>query len=199
VTSGARSAAVHPTQQPGVPAPFDGVRSVIDFLPSGICRSDGTGLCPAPGWSPVGNGGTTPACALASFGNILGTYPVLQRMFLDYEGLPVAGQPVSLLVDRPPPISWVVLSGWQVGVPVATPLIDHDVELWGMTSGVPPYIGALAPTGGTVREMFGGSVVPPGFVYMVQYLCLLAVPLAGTPCTAPDLTWAATPAMVFSY
>ncbi|MBL8730562.1 MAG: hypothetical protein JNM25_19245 [Planctomycetes bacterium] len=200
VASSGRSAATHPAQPLGVPRPYDGVRSVVDLLPNGAFRSDRTGD-PMLGWLPVGNGGTSPACALSSFGNLLGTTPVLQRMFLDYEGAPFPGAPVSLLVDRPPPASWVVASSWQVGVPSPTPvyLPDHDVEVWVVPGSAQATI-PMAPTGGSTRQVFTG--VPPGFNYLVQYVCLLAVPLPGPPvttCSGTDLTWATTPAMLFSY
>ena len=176
----------------------DAVRSVIDMLPAGVCRSDGTGQCPTP-WSPTGNGGTTPACALSPFGNVPGVTPALRRMFLDYEGEAGPGQPVSLIVDRPPDESWVVLSGWQLGIPSSTPepqlLFDHDVEIWVAGAG---YIGALPATGGSIREDWG-LVPPSGATYSCQYVCLLIQPMTGTSCTAPDLTWAATPALYFSH
>jgi len=195
---GGRSAATHPVLVPGVPRPYDAVRSVIDMLPDGAARSDGTGdptLLMA--WLPVGDGGTTPACARSPFGTLLGTTPVLKRMFLDYEGAPFPGAPVSFLVDQPPPASSVVVSSWQVGVPSPIPayLPAHDLEVWvtGSAWGTVP----MFPTGGSTRQVFTG--VPPGFSYLVQYACLLGGPLTGTPCPGTDLTWAATPAMVFSY
>ena len=202
---GAKVARAMQPKNPPTPAgqDFDAIHSVVDMLPDGVCRSDRTGSCPAAGWAPSSGaaGGTTPVCALSQFGSILGTTPILKRMFVDYEGYPSPGQPVSLLVDQPPPASWVVLSGWQVGIPNNAPVLltGHDVELWTMSGSGDLWIGAYAPTGGSLREAFGGSVFPGGATYMAQYVCLLAQPLAGTPCTAPDLTWAATPALVFSY
>jgi hypothetical protein len=176
---------------------FDAIRSVVDMLPDGVCRSDGTGSCPPPGWTPAGNGGTTPACALSAFGSIVGTTPALQRMFVDYEGVPGPGQPVTLIVDRPPPASWVVVSGWQVGFPSTSPLFltAEEVEIWVPSA---TYLGALTPLGGSVRESLGTGL-PSGAIYACQYICLLAQPLAGTPCTGANLTWAATPAMAFGY
>lgn len=53
------------------------------------------------------------------------------------------------------------------------------------------------PTGASLRESLG--VFVQSGTFMVQYVCLLSQPLAGTPCTAPDLTWAVSPALVFTY
>jgi len=201
-----------PVPMPGMPNPnisrdasalistnsIDAVTSVIDLLPDGVFRSDGTGD-PALNWGPTGNGGTTPACALSSFGSLIGvTPPALKRIFLDFEGEPLAGGSVGLLVDRPPPTSSVLASIWRLGAPLPTPWYQfpHDVEMWIDPLTDPPFVAAL-PTGGSTRQVFTG--VPQGFSYLVQYLCLLATPLAGTPCAGTDLTWAASPAMLFSH
>ncbi len=178
---------------------LDAVFSVVEMLPDGVCRSDGTGSCPPPGWSPVGNGGTTPACALSPFGMLpAASPPILKRMFLDYEGTPGSGY-VSLVVDRPPPSSWVAMSAWHIGgVPAPTPFFDaaHEVELWFATPASLAFYPVLT-LGGSARETW--SALPLGFTYMAQYVCLLTQPLAGTPCTGTTLDWAATPAMVFSH
>lgn len=86
-------------------------------------------------------------------------------------------------------------------MPFSTPIYDmsHDVELW-FTTPFAPLLGGALPTGGSIRETWQNwPGLPAGQVYMAQYVCLLVQPLTGTPCTAPDLTWAATPAIVFSY
>ena len=178
----------------------NGVLTRIDMLPAGVCRSDGTGSCPGTGWAPTGNGGTTPACALSPFGSLLGSpAPALQRMLVDYEGIPAPSEPVSLIVDRPPQSSAVVLSAWHVSIPATTPVHfpDQDVYIWVPSVSTPTVWGTYSATGASLRESLG--VFTQTGTFMVQYVCLLAQPLTGTPCTAPDLSWAVSPALVFTY
>lgn len=182
---------------------IDAIRSVVEMLPDGVCRSDGTGRCPPSGsWAPVGDGGTTPVCARALFGEILGTTPGLKRMFVDFEGVPGSGNIASIIVDRPPASSSVVGSFLQLGFASNTPSADPlwmsaQLEIWANSSTV--LLNAYLPLGGSVREpLSGASGLPPGsFDYYVQFVSLLAQPL-GAPCTA-GLTLAASPAVVFGY
>ena len=180
---------------------FNGIMARIDMLPIGACRSDGTGFCPTLTWGPDAPGGTTPACALSRFGNQVGVLPgpALERMLLDLDGELVAGQTLKLIVDRPPPTTAVIGSVWHLGFPVSAPVFlpDHDIELWYMAGG-PPAFGVIPPSGASIREVVNTAPLQAGFSFMVQYVCLLAQPLVGTPCPGTNLSLAASPALVFS-
>lgn len=180
---------------------FNGILARIDMLPIGACRSDGTGFCPTLTWGPDAPGGTTPACALSRFGNQVGVLPgpALERMLLDLDGELVVGQTLKLIVDRPPPTTAVIGSVWHLGFPVSAPVFlpDHDIDLWYMAGG-PPAFGVLPPSGASIREVVNTAALQAGFSFMVQYVCLLAQPLVGTPCPGSNLSLAASPALVFS-
>lgn len=178
-----------PPQAPGhgASSSTDAVRAVVDMLPLGVCRTDGTGAC-----TPVFNiasgfsGGTTPSCALTTVGGTLG------HVLLDFQGQLQPG-PVSILVDRPPVGGAIYGGAIQLGFPNPVPILALGIESW-----IDPIQGvtfAILPSGKSYRQSL---VLPPGPVqFTIQYITLMATTF-GPPCTGA-LDWAASPALIVGY
>jgi hypothetical protein len=175
----------------------DAIRSMVCMLPDNVCRTDGI-WCPTLGWSRAAgsDGGTTPRCALERFGNTLAT-PSLNRMLLDFEGLPSAGNAAAILIDRPPA---GMLSGGvlQIGFPNALPIVTTafpGVELW--LNGQANYLLPAFLTSGSYREpLWGPAGLPAGsHQFSVQFVSWLAQPL----CQNASFVWAASPALMVTY
>jgi hypothetical protein len=202
----------------------DAVRTVVSLLPNRVGRTDGTGAqvhhgaaIPLP--APPATGGTSPACALQPLGTQVGVgvpsgVVPLRRMHIDWQGPDPGptpgGSPAihAVLIDRPPPDTQIVGTMVMFGVPVAptgvsgpNPLGPGGVENW-VPGGVTHSLQLFPSTGPeSVRIPF---VLPPGTgaTFSVQAVMLLAAPLAPanpTNCVVPASTFAATPAIVFSY
>jgi hypothetical protein len=114
------------------PTPFSGeagpqndaLRIQVDMRPFGVSLVDSTVV--------VGSiGGTTPACALSSFGNIPAP-AVLERIYLDIDGTPGPGADISVLVDRP--AGGLSISAIWIGFPVLTPSPFPGIEVFGSIS-----------------------------------------------------------------
>lgn len=192
------------------------IRTVIDMLPPGVCRTDGTGFDSTglPLAIVAGSdGGTTPACMRLPFGPQVGVVPpvYLPRMLIDYEGLPPGPQGItpSITIDRAPPSSVVVGSFLCYGLPwnpMGTypnyaPM--HDIELW-----IDPLHWSLTtllqfPSGSDQSWRFNLATLPPilGSRFTVQVITLLGTamtPNASCPNQNP-LDYTASPALVFYY
>lgn len=186
----------------------DAVRTIVDMLPTGVARTDGTGqTVPAGAWnlaSPGFSGRTTTNCAPGLIANI----------FIDYEGAsPTGGATPALLIDRPPPLGAVHGGILQFGFPgvqqdpvlvpgTPCPLgttqfcpdllfpLGAGVELW--TNGSTPTVLTYGPVGASIRQPIGPLPPGPGLQFSVQLISLLAPPCAAN-------TWAASPAVILSY
>lgn len=179
------------------PTEPDAILSVVDMLPNGVCRSDRTGNCIASGigWPTSGDGGTTPLCALPAFlGGPVPPGPSLNRMMIDFEGSPVAGALIAILVDRPPP-SALAVGVWQLGFPSSSPntVTFPGVELWANTS-TPVYL-PQAPMASLREPLFPAGLPSGSHTFSIQYICLLSQNLCGDPA----LLHAGSPALVVSY
>jgi hypothetical protein len=124
-------------------------RAVLDMLPAGCGRTDGTGaplgIYPVAGYS----GGMTPSCLAMPFGRQIGMpAPAVPRMFINYVGpdlatvVPGPGgaqATITIVVDRPPESCLVSVSAWQIGMPglglPPVPLVlPEGTELWPLSS-----------------------------------------------------------------
>jgi hypothetical protein len=185
-------------------ADADSVRTDFDMLPSGTtfgaCRTDGTG--PYLGWSPsssyAGDGGTTPACALAPFGNLIGSTPSLvQRTLIDLEGNLYGGSTnAAVLVDRPAPTSTLQGSVMQIGFPSTLPVVALGIETW--ING-PSAVGVLYFTSNTSLRIPLGTLPSGSQTFSIQFVSLVTLPPGATLCGNPTFTYAATPALILSY
>lgn len=169
----------------------DAVRAVVDMLPGGVCRTDGTGAC-FPLWARAsGDDGTTPTCALASQGG------QLARIFVDIEGDPLGGEAVAVLVDRPPPGGFVYGGVLQVGFPATQPVFPFGpgVELWAGAN--EPLVLLYTPTGASIREPLWLNGLPPGpHQFSIQFLAMMSQTLC--PATL-NVGVAASPALLVGY
>jgi hypothetical protein len=184
----------------------DAVRTIIDMLPTGVSRTDVSGLTVPPGtWAlaPGFDGGTTTNCATP-----------IPRIFLDYEGVsPGGGVTPSLLIDRPPALGLLNGGVLQFGFPgmqqdpmqiPATPCATGSslfcpnlnfpfgvgVEAW--TNGSTPTLLTYGPVAASIRQPIGPLPSGTGLQFSVQLISLLAPPCASN-------TFAASPAIIISY
>ncbi|HEB54577.1 MAG TPA: hypothetical protein ENI87_15100 [bacterium] len=121
----------------------DAVRILLDLVPEGVARTDGTGV-PAPFTPtypvPGVPGGTTPDCALSAFGRQIGRpAPELARMHIDWIGpAPGPGSTQAEVIVVRPPDTAVVQGG-----------------IWGLQLDWPGFTGDLGPS---------PVVLPEGYV-----------------------------------
>jgi hypothetical protein len=188
--------------EPGSGNFSDAFKVVIDMLPSLAKRSDGSGD-PTSSWTPLPgfDGGTTPVCARALFGEAIGIIAPLPRMLIDLEGTPGPGNALAVIVDRPPVTNGIVSLGFlRYNLPNVQPnsgaLASFGIEYW-----LDPADWLLSPqlvTGGSLRDpLFGAAGLPPGtWDFHVQFVTLMAQGFAGCP---PAFIYAASPALFFEY
>jgi hypothetical protein len=177
--------------------PADAVRVVVDMLPPalagqpfGVGRTDGSGSQGTFVLLAGMSGGTTPLCALSSFGRLLGNpVPTLSRILLDYEGdVPMAGVlNGAILVSRPSNLTLAAgLTAWQWDLPgamgtptpgvVLLPPLINGVEVFAtqaFVSGPLVYAGVMFP-GHSLRVPVNFAVpLPlPAQAMTVQVFCL---------------------------
>jgi hypothetical protein len=172
----------------------DGVRAVVDMLPVGVCRTDGTGSCGVLPQSPF-TGGTTPSCALSPFGNLIGSSPpALWRMMIDFEGTLAPGFPAALLLDRPPANVTVLGTFVQFSLPATQPQIVDQVEIWTTSS---PFLFVSSPPGNASIRFPLGTLPPPspsGFLASAQFVSLIALPFS-----CNGFSFVGSPALTLSY
>lgn len=180
----------------------EAARFVLDALPGGCGRTDGTGALTGVAGVvyPVApfSGGTTPDCALQPFGQQIGVappaVPALRRMLIDYIGpdwslLPAGsagGDFLEFVVDRPPLSSLILASLWQLDFPgtiggsgLPAPLaLPSGTVLW-TTSTV--AFGGHVPVG--ARSLSVAWQLPNGTFaatpLTVQLVCLIGHPVVG--------------------
>ena len=181
----------------------DGVRSELDMLPAdlsismvGACRTDGTGTCPSPGWSPLpsytGAGGTTPTCGTS--------LPAIRRMFLDFEGDLAAGSTnATILVDRPPDGAILRASVMWLGFPATLPTVTPEgIEVWvGSQTSITQWYGNLGQQPPQSLVVPLGTLPAGSIQFSIQFICLLSSPACGT--SNPHTILGASPALVFGY
>lgn len=195
----------------------EAVRTVLDLLPVGVCRTDatgfdGTGLPLAI--QPGADGGTTPACMRLPFGPQPGmaSPSYIPRMWIDYEGAPPAQNgTAAITVDRPPVGSIIVGSFLCYGLPSVpwqnlypNPAPIHDIEMW-----VDPLHWSFTsvlqfPMGLDQSWRFNLAPLPPiaGSRFTVQVVAMLGAPIAPSaacPIGSPNFDYAASPGLVFFY
>ncbi|MCA8974371.1 MAG: hypothetical protein KDC98_06595 [Planctomycetes bacterium] len=164
-------------QSPG----FDAVRTAVDLLPVGTGRTDGTGPTaattgpfPLPGFT----GGTTPFCALTTYGNRIGRpAPVLPRMQIDFLGVPAGSSTnTAIVVSRPTPGGWGNLLGLQYGFPngpTSPPYLGYD-GLEGWITDPTSVVYSVAVVADTPLVFSLTSPLPPGpVIFSVQLACLM--------------------------
>ena len=191
---------------------FDAVRVVFDMLPLGVGRSDGTGDAGSFVLPATFSGGTTPLCALAPFGKLIGQpAPAVPRMLIDYRGpQPAAGVTgASIFVSRPTaPIvagqwaSSVVLAGFQFGFPgVAVPplMLLEGVEMY-TTDNPYIYVAGFGYSNQAHIELLAPLPTPPslGLPMTVQMFFWVpsTVPGGVGPAPCPGVSeFTATPAL----
>jgi hypothetical protein len=206
-----------PTGRPKTGLVNDAVRSVFHMLPPNSGRTDGTysGIGAPPVTFPLAGfpGGTTPQCALTPFGSQVGLAPAqLPRMQIDLEvppapppaipGVPSAGNPIALVVSRPPvasapPITGQV-SGWQIDFPGSGPgptLLPNGVVLW-MTNS-PAFLVHVSGPEATLRAQW---TLPAGSsaTVSVQLGCGLPTMTTYAGCTVAT-DFVASPALWFTF
>ncbi len=177
-----------------VQANVDAVRTEVDLLPQGVCRTDRTSGFLPPVYAPAsGDGGTTPVTALSPFGNQIGTpAPLVQRMLIDFEGDCAAGAPAAILIDRPPaPSSSVAYASFlQFGTPGPAPVSIPNmpgVEVWTTNS---PATTSYVPHEGTLRiPLWSGGLPVGSYAFTVQFFAALTGPVP----------FVASPALIFAY
>jgi len=177
----------------------DAVRLLADMLPTNVCRTDGVD-CPSLGWvKNSGDGGTTPPCARAMNGTILNPTPQLERIFIDFEGLPAAGYAAAILVDRPP--SGFTTAGFlQLGFPLPDPvLLPNDlpgIELWASGQAVAQL--NVFSGGSSYREpLWGPAGLPAGsHQFSVQFISMQP---GAALCGSSSFIYAASPALLVGY
>lgn len=177
-----------------VPGDPDAIRSVVDMLPAGVCRTDGTGTCvPAFAIGAGYDGGTTPVCALSLVGGVAQAGGSLKRMFIDFRGQPVGGQSVAIHLDRPPESAAIFGGLLQIGFPAPTPILSLGIELWA-TGGASNSFVYPNIAGSIVEPLWGAGGLPGGSgTFTFQFLFLMPSPLCG------NIDWAASPAMMVGY
>ena len=194
----------------------DAVRALVDMLPLGVGRADGSGIQVHSGQSipsplPGTTGRTTPTCALTPFGSQIGVAGLpgvvsLRRMFIDWEGPAPSATPNPQSLPSPPPIHWLLVDRppadlqaigtiVQFGIPTA----PSSLGIGGLEDWVPSGVGISS-------QLFASSapesvriplVLPPatGVTFSAQVVSWM---LSTTfTCTGQGLS--ATPAIVFSY
>lgn len=177
-------------------------RVVMDALPGGCGRTDGTGSSTGVAGIayPVAPfaGGTTPDCAVQSFGEQIGVsapvVPALRRMHLDYIGPDwsilgsASGQLLTFVVDRPPLSSLISVSAWQVDFPgvvggagfPAPVALPNGTVLW--TTSSPAFVIEAAGISGSLVTSWQLPGAGSGYVstpMSIQLVCLLAQPVLG--------------------
>jgi hypothetical protein len=206
----ARSTTLTPA---GLATREDAVRSVLDLLPYGVRRTDGTGnslnlaglVFPPPGT----DGGTTPPCGLMPFGRQIGVAPpalAQTRLLIDFDGPPpAAGTNVGVVVVRTPASGGFTLAALQIGFPgipgLGLPLVVNSSEIW-----VPIPAALLGYSGvpnATFHDLIAGLPPPPA-QFTIQVAFLLGAPVTGgipaqgIPCGGTE-TYAVTPALYIDY
>ena len=178
---------------------MDAVRTVVDLLPSGVARTDGTG--DDVNWTrQSGTGRTTPSCALAQYGTAV-VQPELERMFMDFRGEAVAGAEVAVIVDRPPLVPGGVASfgALQLGLPpqnpILLPTVFPGIELW--TPSSPVFLPITTTQGESIVEpLWGSAGLPAGsWQIAIQYISLLPQSLCGDP----DQLFAGSPGLIITW
>jgi len=187
------------TQAGHTPADTDAVRTALDMVPAGVCRTDLTGSCPAPGWAPAatytGNGGATPTCALNAFGVVLGVEPELRRPLIDFEGPLLPGSSnAAIILDRPAVGSSLQESVMKIGFPTFSPVqLSPGLEFWvsGGTS-----VSQLYFTSGHSLVVPLGTLPAPGpQQFSIQFISALPSFVCGNS----QFTASASPALIFGY
>ncbi|MBP8299657.1 MAG: hypothetical protein KA020_04775 [Planctomycetes bacterium] len=171
----------------------DSVMAVIDMLPPGVCRTDGSGAC-NPIWtlSPAHDGGTTPPCAISPFGALIGTAPELQRMLIDFEGVAQAGAFAHILLDRPAAGSILQGSIMQIAFASPNPVVITGIEQWmNHSSGV----SQLYFTNYTSLRVPLTQLPPGSNQFGIQFVCLLA----NSVCSNQAFQLGASPGLMFGY
>lgn len=187
------------TQTGHTPADTDAVRTALDMVPAGVCRTDLTGSCPSPGWAPggsyAGNGGASPACALLAFGVVLGVEPELRRPLIDFEGSLLPGSTdAAILLDRPAVGSTLQGSVMKIGFPTFSPVqLSPGLEFWvsGGTS-----VSQLYFTSGQSLVVPLGTLPSPG---PQQFSIQFVSALPNFVCGNAQFTAGASPALIFGY
>ncbi len=173
----------------------DAVRTELDLLPTGVCRTDGTSGFFPPVYAPTsGDGGTTPVAALTPFGNQIGSpTPAVQRMLIDFEGDCSSGAAAAILIGRPPaPSSSTAYASFlQLGVPgpspASIPSVMPGVEVWTTSS---PVTATYLPHEGTLRiPLWSGSLPVGSYAFTLQFFAGLTGPVP----------FVASPALIFAY
>ncbi|MEQ1632226.1 MAG: hypothetical protein ABL997_07615 [Planctomycetota bacterium] len=196
---------------PGLATNEDAVRSVLDLMPFGVRRTDGTGnsinLAGLVFPPPSTDGGTTPPCSLNPFGLQFGENPPDQRRrLLDFEGPPpAAGTSAGIVVVRTPPTAGWTLAAIQIGFPgspgLNLPLLVNSAEIW------TPFPASLlsfpAAPNATFYALIPGFPPPPA-QFTIQALFLLSStvvggnPAQGGLCGGTE-TVVASPALYIDY
>ena len=198
---------------PGLATREDAVRSVLDLLPYGVRRTDGTGnsinlaglVFPPPGT----DGGTTPPCGLMPFGRQVGVTPpalAQTRLLIDFDGPPpAAGTNVGVVVVRTPASGGFTLAALHIGFPgipgLGLPLVVNSSEIW-----VPipaALLGYAGVPNATFHDLIAGLPPPPAqFTIQVAFLLgapvIGGIPAQGIPCGGTE-TYAVTPALYIDY
>jgi len=202
-----RSTALSPAGQPNLE---DGVRAVLDLLPAGVGRTDGTGATPSGGGLtfplPLTDGGTTPPCDIAPFGLQLGVAPSPQRrLLIDFEGPPpAAGTSAGIVVMRAPPTSSWTIAALQIGFPGGLsnyPLLLNGMELW--TPSAVTVLYYFPKPNATFHDVISGLPPSPA-QFTVQVAFLLTAPVtaghppSGVSCAGTEF-FAASPALFLDY
>ncbi|MEQ1632505.1 MAG: hypothetical protein ABL997_09040 [Planctomycetota bacterium] len=198
---------------PGLATMEDAVRSVLDLLPYGVRRTDGTGnslnvaglVFPPPGT----DGGTTPPCGLMPFGRQIGVAPpplAQTRLLIDFDGPPpAAGTTVGVVVVRTPAAAGFTLAALQIGFPgvpgLGLPLLVGSSEIWAPIPAA--LMGYAAVPNATFHEVIVGLPPPPAqFTIQVAFLLGTGVeggiPAQGIPCGGTEFV-AVTPALYIDY
>lgn len=178
---------------------LEGVRIVVDMLPTGVWRTDGTGILGPSAPVPMGVGTTTPVCALSQFGRRISSPPPpandVDRILIDFLGTNAPGSPdVALLLDQPPPF-YVIEGTWlQLGFISNPPAVISGVELW--TLHMSAVVTAHLPPQGADRSIFFKIANLPmsGGALTAQFTCIVQNPIA---CTGGVLV--ASPALTFTW
>jgi len=198
----------------GLASREDAVRAVLDLLPFGVRRTDGTGNSlnlAGLVFPPTGtDGGTTPPCGRQPFGRQVGVAPPLlaqTRLLIDFDGPPpAAGTNAGIVVVRTPPTAGWTLAAIQIGFPGVgglspIPILVNSSEVW-----TPFYASLLsfpAAPNATFYALIPGFPPPPAqFTIQAFFLLSSSVeggnPAQGILCGGTE-TVVATPALYIDY
>lgn len=161
---------------------------------------DGKARC-TTGWQRLGgSGGTTPQCALTTFGNWLAPLGQndVQRMLVDVIGPPIPGGGLEVILDRPPVAA--SFGFVQIGFPPTSPISINafpGIEVWWNGTAFATTATFIGST--NIVQSIGPLPASP-FAFSLQFIGVQAIVNPNVAhCGNSGWGFEASPALIVSY